>query len=115
MSKKYEFTNNAGLKELKVRLEGMFNAKDAEEYIRDYRDVVSRIKPNETVFNLDCTKMIVTPADVVPQLEGCFKMYKEDKFKKVVFKIPTKGGFILKSQFSRLARKVGLENIEIIQ
>ena len=44
------------LKKLEARLEGMFNAKDAEEYIRDYRDVVSRIKPNETVFNLDLLK-----------------------------------------------------------
>ena len=111
--KKFRFTNNPSGKELRVELEGMFNAQDAEDFVKEYKSIISKIKPTETVFNVDCTKMIITPQDVVPQLQGCFEMYRDDKFKKVVFIVSKDKGAILKAQFNRLGRTVGLTNMEV--
>lgn len=113
MERKFEFENNASRKELKVKLKGMFNQEDAVAYINEYKDIIKRINPNETVFNIDCTQMTVTPADVVPQLQGCFEMYRDDNFKKINFVLSKEKGVILKTQFGRLARMVNLTNIDI--
>lgn len=46
-------------------------------------------------------------------LEGCFQLYKNDGFKKVILRIASNP--ILKLQLNRVARSVKLDNCEIIE
>jgi len=55
---------------------------------------------------------IYSPAEMQQMLKGCIELYKQLKFKSVVFKAGTNA--ILKMQIQRLSSSVGLENISII-
>lgn len=114
MEQKFKFNHNMADKKIEVIVQGLFNAHDGMNYVNEYSRIVKRIDASDYDLNFDCTKLSVTAANVVEMLEDCFKMYKEDGFKMVRFRIPEKNSATLKMQFNRLARSVGLNNYEFI-
>jgi len=50
---------------------------------------------------------------MVPELESCYRLYKESGFQRVIFEI--KKSPVLKMQLSRLARNTGLTDVEVIE
>lgn len=111
----YSFKNNSLEKKLEIVVEGVFSQQNGMDYVTDYNKEIRKINPKEYDLLLDCTKLAVTPADVVPQLQGCFELYKANGFKKVSTIINASNGAIIKMQFNRLARIVKLDNLEIIE
>lgn len=104
-------TDNAK-KVLNIELEGTFSEADGLSSIQAYKETIAPINPADYELDIDCRKLNVTAPDVVPLLEGCFIMFKADGFTKV--KLTLENNPILKMQLSRLGRKAGLENLEII-
>lgn len=111
--KKFEFKTDRLGKKIDVNLRGMFKPQDAKDYVNEYQKVIGTINSKEYRLQFDCTEMIITPADAVPMLKGCFEMYKQAGFNKVVAKISKTNGLIMKMQFNRLAKETGLTNFEV--
>lgn len=109
--KKYEMSLERASQKINIRLEGMFQPDDANSFVKEFKGIVSTIKASEYFLYFDAKGLKVSTPEMVPMLEGCFKMYKEVGFKRVAIKVennPT-----LRMQLSRLARNVGL-NLEVI-
>lgn len=109
--KKYEMSVERINKELRIRIWGMFEPKDANDFVGDFKKTVANIKVPEFALALDAKELNVSKPEMLPMLEGCFKMYKECGFKRVVIKVEKNA--TLKMQLGRLARNVGL-NLEVI-
>ncbi|MEK5436360.1 hypothetical protein BSK65_11740 [Paenibacillus odorifer] len=99
-------------KVINIELEGTFSEEDGLKSIQAYQQTINPITPADYELQIDCRKLNVTAPDVVPLLEGCFVMFKNDGFVKV--NLTLENNPILKMQLARLGRKAGLENIEII-
>lgn len=111
MSQKYLLTVNSAQKTMSLQiLVPSFTPADAQAFVADFNRKVQSITASEFTFNLDCTEMTVVTPQMVPELEACYKLYKEAGFKKVIFKV--KNNVILKMQLGRLARGVGLSQVE---
>lgn len=99
-------------KVINIELEGSFSEEDGLKSIIAYQQTIQPINPAEYELQIDCRKLNVTAADVVPLLEGCFMMFKKDGFVKV--NLTLENNPVLKMQLSRLGRKAGIEQLEII-
>jgi len=102
-----------GNQTLDIIVEGLFTPSNAQAYLIDFNKAVSGINPPEFKLILDCTGLSVSPVEMQQMLKGCLELYKELKFKSVVFKAGTNA--ILKMQMQRLSSSVGLNNISIIE
>jgi hypothetical protein len=109
--KKYEMTLNNTKKEVNVRIWGMYGPDDAKSFVEDFTKIVSTIQTSEFVLSFDAEELKVSAQEMLPMLEGCFKMYKDLGFKKVVAKV--ENNVTLKMQLKRLGRNAGLD-IEIV-
>lgn len=89
----------------------MFGPEDANGFVEEFKKTLSTIKASEFVLSFDAKELNVSKPEMLPMLEGCFKMYKDCEFKKVVANV--ENNVTLKMQLSRLGRNVGL-NIEIV-
>ncbi len=98
-------------KQIYIELEGIFSEEDGLLSMQSYQQLVNPLDPSEYELRIDCTKLNVTAPDVVPLLESCFIMFKNDGFTKVVLTLEYNP--ILKMQLARLGRKAGLENLVI--
>ena len=99
-------------KVIHIELEGTFSEDDGLRSIQAYQQTVNPITPTDYELNIDCMKLNVTEPDVVPILESCFVMFKSDGFVKV--RLLLENNPLLKMQLSRLGRKAGLDNLEIV-
>jgi hypothetical protein len=99
-------------KTINIELEGTFSEEDGLKSIQAYQQTVNPITPAEYDLKIDCRKLQVTEPDVVPLLGSCFVMFKNDGFVRVTLILENNP--VLKMQLSRLGRKAGLGNIEII-
>lgn len=108
---KHEISLDKANKELKVKVWGMFEPEDATSFLVDFKKTVSTIQPSEFVLSFDTGELKVSKQEMMPMLEGCFKMYKDLAFRKV--SIGTKDNTILKMQLNRIAKKIELD-IELI-
>jgi hypothetical protein len=97
---------------INIELDGTFTEEDGVKSIQAYQQTINPISPADYELQIDCRKLNVTAPDVVPLLEGCFVMFKNDGFVKV--NLTLENNPILKMQLARLGRKAGLENLEII-
>ncbi|WP_035284125.1 MULTISPECIES: hypothetical protein [unclassified Clostridium] len=109
--KKYQMSVDKGKKEMNIRVWGMFEASDANSFIEDFKKELSSIQTSEFILAFDAKDLNVSKPEMLPMLEGCFKMYKECNFKKVTAKV--ENNVTLKMQLSRIGRNSGL-NIEVI-
>lgn len=105
---KYQIKVNNENNEVELNIEGNAEQEELQEFLKDYNDTISKIKPETMELIVDCTKMQVLTSDMVPALESCFELYKTSGFKQVVFTIQSNA--VLKMQLSRLARNSGLTN-----
>lgn len=112
MSGTYTMNLNSTKKEMNITIVGNFSPEQAEKFIGDYNIKVNSISASEYILRLDCTSLNVVTPDLVPALESCYKLYKSSGFNKVVFEISKKP--IVKMQLNRIARQVGLTNVEIV-
>lgn len=104
--------------DLHINLGGFYNASGSKDYsvifYQEYTKGVASI-PNRNKVVVDCTKLKVFPADVVPNVEEGLKVYKKD-FKSCVMKV-AKGSAILRIQLQKMCDNVGLpvvmEEVEI--
>jgi hypothetical protein len=109
--KKYEMSLDKTNKQLNVTIGGMFELDDANAFVKEFTATTATIKVSEYVLSFDAKDLRVSSPEMLPMLEGCFKMYKGFGFKKVVAKVYS--NVTLKMQLSRIARNVGLD-IELI-
>lgn len=109
--KKFEMSMDKTKKELNVRIWGMFGPDDANAFIEEFNKIVTAIQPKEFVLAFDAKELNVSKPEMLPMLEGCFKMYKAIGFKKVLAKVGS--NVTLKMQLGRVGRNAGLD-IEVI-
>lgn len=109
--KKYEIKMDKSKKEMNIKIWGMFEESDAKGFIEDFQKELSAIQPSEFVLAFDANELNVSRPEMLPMLEGCFNMYKECKFKKVIANVGK--NITLKMQLSRIGRSTGLD-IDII-
>lgn len=104
--KKFDMSLNKTNKELNIRIWGMYGPDDANSFIEEFTKITASIQPSEFVLFFDAEELKVSTQDMVPMMEGCFKMYKDFGFKKVVAKVGS--NVTLKMQLTRVGRGVGL-------
>ncbi len=109
--KKFEMSLDKNVKEVKIKIGGMFEPEDANSFIKDFTEIISTIKAVEFVLAFDAKELRVSKPEMLPMLEGCLKMYKDAGFKKVVVKV--ENNITLKMQLTRLSKNVGV-NLEIL-
>ncbi|QWU14920.1 hypothetical protein [Paenibacillus sophorae] len=109
---KFILKTDSAKKVIDIELEGTFTEEDGLKSIQAYKETISAITPADYQLQIDCRKLNVTAPEVVPLLEGCFIMFKSDGFVRV--NLTLENNPVLKMQLSRLGRKAGLENLEII-
>jgi len=96
-----------------AEVEGTFSPEDGMKSVEAYQASVATISALDYEIEIDCTKLNVSAPDTLPILEACFKMYKNDGFKKVTLRLAKNP--ILKMQLARVARGVELNNLELIE
>jgi len=109
--KKYDMSLDKTNKQLNVTIGGMFEPEDANGFVKEFTATLSTIQASEFILSFDANELRVSKPEMLPMLEGCFKMYKDFGFKKVVAKVGN--NVTLKMQLSRVARNVGL-NLEVV-
>jgi hypothetical protein len=104
---------NQAEKTIDMIVSGSFTPEQAQEFIKEYQQTLSAIKPEEFVLQFDCRDLNVVSQEMIPNLEACLAMYRDSGFNKVLVEIQNKP--IIKLQLNRLARNVGLTNFEIAE
>ena len=74
----------------------MFEPDDANRFVKDFTALICIIKAPEYILCFDAKELKVSKKEMLPMLEGCFKMYKEIGFKKITIK--TENNVTLKMQ-----------------
>jgi hypothetical protein len=105
--KKYDISLDTIDKTLNVKIGGMFDQSDAESFIKDFTGILATIKAIDFDLVFDASELSVSKPEMLPMLEGCFKMYKDIGFKKVVANVGS--NITLKMQLGRIARTAGLD------
>ena len=95
-----------------VTLEGLFNKDSAAQYVNSFLYELNKIDPPNCELYFDVTKFQLLPAEMLETLEGCFKLYQSIGFKKILINLG--GNTILGMQVTRIAKRAGLENYELI-
>lgn len=106
----FSFNSNAVQKIISIKISGSMSVSDGMNFISQYRKIVYAITPSQYTLEFDCKDLQVSTKDSVEKLEECFKLYKQDNFKKVVFKAGDNA--ILKMQLNRIGKTAGLSNYE---
>jgi hypothetical protein len=110
--KKFSLMLNKAEKILNAETHGLFKPEDAAAFVADYTHIVGQINPAEYTLHFDSAQLKVSTQDMIPLLSACFKMYKKDGYKKIIFDCGTSA--TLKMQIRRVGTMVGLENYEIV-
>lgn len=100
-----------GRKRFDVMVGGWFTPEDAMNYIADYQKSVVTFNPKEYAISLDCHELKVSPVEMIPLLQQCMEMYKQSGFQKIIINVGNSA--IVKMQINRIAKVVGLDNVEI--
>jgi hypothetical protein len=72
--KKFDMVLDKTNKELKVKVWGMNGPDDANSFISDFTKTASTIQASEFILCFDAEELKVSTMEMVPMLEGCFKM-----------------------------------------
>ncbi|RPJ95243.1 hypothetical protein CW357_11560 [Rummeliibacillus sp. TYF005] len=108
----YTMSLNQLKKEMNIKIIGNFTPEQAKRFMDDYNKNVNSINAADFNLVLDCLELAIVTPELVPALEDCYKLYKSSNFNKVIFEISNKP--IVKMQLNRIAKKVGLDNAEIV-
>lgn len=108
----YSMNVNRGNKEMNIEIVGNFTPEQAQQFINDYNSNVNSINASEFNLVLDCKELNIVTQELIPALQECYKLYKSSGFHKVIFEIGNAP--IVKMQLNRIAREVGLTNVEFV-
>ena len=108
----YAIQINPAKKEVGLVVVGTFTPEKAQAFVNDYNKKVNSINASEYKLVLDCHETDISSPTMVPELQACFELYKQSGFNEVVFEISNNP--ILKMQFNRLIRNVGLTNGKVV-
>lgn len=100
-----------GTKEIVVILEGIFDEQATQKFVQDFNIEMRKIDPSAYEILFDASKFNVMKQEMIPLLEGCFKLYKTLNFREIKMIL---GSPILNLQVNRVARIAGLDNFSIV-
>lgn len=116
--KKYEIKLDKATKILFAKAFGSFGPSDANDFVTEYNVNLKNVDAKDFQLKFDCTQLKVTGkdatlgVDMTNMLKACLEMYKKDGFKSIIFDCSK--NLLMKLQLSRLAKQVGLANVEFI-
>lgn len=87
--KKYKMAIKEATKEVHVQVRGLMREEDAEGYMVDLQDTISKVARQEYTFVVDGTYQTPVPSKVVPQLEETMKFYSSLGFKETLVVKPS--------------------------
>lgn len=108
---KHTVNVKSATKEITVILEGDFDEPATQSFLNDFNAEMGKIDPSEYGILFDASKFSVMKQDMIPVLEGCFRLYKGLNFKTIKMIL---GNPILNMQVNRVAKLAQLDNFTII-
>ncbi|WP_080875442.1 hypothetical protein [Oceanobacillus timonensis] len=87
--KKYKMAIKEAAKEVHVQIWGLMREEDAEGYMIDLQDTISKVTRQEYTFVVDGTYQTPVPSKVVPQLEQTMQFYSSLGFKDILVVKPS--------------------------
>lgn len=108
----YNITKNIAAKKVEVIVGDQISLTDAQKFAVEFQKTADSIDAGSFELHVDCTGMKVLNAEIADALEGAMGLYRQAGFQKIIFVV--QNDVILKMQLSRIARKAGLTNAEVI-
>ncbi|MFT8323222.1 MAG: hypothetical protein ABF649_20350 [Bacillus sp. (in: firmicutes)] len=105
------FEKNEAKKELFIKVSGFIKESEGEAFLTEYQQHMKQITPSAYTLIIDSTNLSVSKADMLPVLEGCFKLYMSNGFKRILMINPK--SVIAKSQMQKLAKSINYTGIFI--
>ncbi|MFW6022256.1 MAG: hypothetical protein ACOCQW_01915 [Halanaerobiaceae bacterium] len=84
MARKYLMENNSNKKKFYVKVCDFFQEKDAENFIRDYNNIVKKLNPGEYKLIIDSSELKTSSEEIISKLQECLKFYMKDNFSEVI-------------------------------
>lgn len=109
----YKIIVNRASKTIDMLVRGTFTPEQAKSFHQDYVSKVASINAEDFTLKVDCLDMNLITQDMIPALQVSMEMYKKSGFKKV--EVLIKKSTILKMQINRVAKMVGLTNLEVVE
>lgn len=111
--KKTSIVVNSARKLVNMSVAGKMTMEDANLFLQDYKTKIDPIAGQQYDLVVDCTDMAVLTQDMVDNLTGVMKMYKETGFNQITYQI--KENVVLKMQLNRIAKNAGLTNSQVVE
>jgi len=108
----YKITKNVSVKKVEVTVGDQMSLPEAERFATEFQQTAASVDANNFELHVDCAGMKVLNQEIAGALEGAMELYLQAAFKKVIFVVQNDP--ILKMQLSRIARRAGLTNAEVI-
>ncbi|GEN84622.1 hypothetical protein SLU01_29340 [Sporosarcina luteola] len=87
--RKYKMAVNETAKVVHVQVHGLIKEEDAEGYMIDLQDTISKVSRQAYTFVIDATHQTPTPSKVVPAMEGAMQFYSSLGFKEFLVVKPS--------------------------
>lgn len=100
----YKIEKKEAEKQIFITVGGFFKPEDGEAFLADYNKHVNSVQPSNYTLVVDSTDLSASKADMLPILEGCFKLYMSNGFKKIIMINPS--SVISKMQMKKLATSI---------
>lgn len=108
----YQIKKNLAGKKIDLTVGDQMTPVEAEKFQKEFSALLASIPAAQFDLEIDSAHMKVLTPDMANRLEGAMALYKQAGFKRVLVKLPNTP--VLKMQVSRIARQVGLTNMEVI-
>ncbi|WP_445486499.1 hypothetical protein [Niallia sp. 03133] len=105
----FTFEKNQVKKELYITVSGFIKESEGEAFLAEYHQNVKQIVPSAYTLIVDSTNLSVSKADMLPVLEGCFKLYMSNRFKKILMINPS--SVIARTQMQKLAQNINYTGV----
>ena len=108
----YIIKKNLAGKKVEVTVGDQMTPAEAERFAKEFLATTTSIDASQFQLVIDGTNMKVLTPEMATKLEAAMGLYNQAGFSKVLTKLQNNP--VLKMQVSRIARKAGLLNLEII-
>ncbi|MGG4470143.1 hypothetical protein ABER68_19050 [Paenibacillus alvei] len=105
----FTFEKKEATKELFITVSGFMKEEDGQSFLTEYNKHVKSIVPATYTLVIDSTNLAASKPDMLPVLEGCFKLYMSNGFKKIIMINPSSA--ISKMQMKKLAASINYTGI----
>lgn len=79
----FKFKKDLISKKLIISVWGFYNEKIAKDFMSAYNKEILSIRPKEYILIVDPTDLVTSRQEMLPILQGCFRFYMKDGFKKI--------------------------------